>query len=126
MSHKIAFREDSNILATIFDGKVTPNEVEEVVVENLNLAIQYQTNLFLVDCRNIEDESSFAIENYETGVLLTKLSQKLPGHLKDALIQPISPLAAENLRFFETVTRNRGLNVRLFETEEAALAWLLE
>lgn len=125
MSYTITFMPDTKILKTVFEGNVKKGEVDEVMVKNLEMAKQYQTTLFLVDCTKIEDESSFVLENYETGILLTKISKEMPGRLKDALILPRSPKAAENLRFFETVTRNRGMSVRSFENEEDAIAWLL-
>lgn len=125
MPYQITFIPETKIIKTVFDGNVKKGEVDEVMVKNLEMAKEYQTALFLVDCTEIKDESSFVLENYETGILLTKIAKEMPGRLKDALILPRSPKAAENLRFFETVTRNRGMSVRSFENEADAIAWLL-
>lgn len=73
---------------------------ETVMVENLRIAKQYQTSLFLVACTAIEDHSSFILENYEAGILLSEMGTELPNQLKEALLLPRSPQAAENLRFF--------------------------
>jgi hypothetical protein len=38
----------------------------------------------------------------------------------------VSPEVARDVGFLETVSRNRGVNMRLFESTDRALAWLRE
>ena len=92
----------------------------------LFLAKKHETNLFLIDCLELIDDKALVFENYKLGVDLTKITQKIPEQVKDAIILPHSPQAADNIRFFETVAINRGLNIRLFKNREDALEWLLE
>jgi len=37
----------------------------------------------------------------------------------------VSAEVKEDLRFLETVTRNRGMQVQMFDSTDAALKWLL-
>jgi hypothetical protein len=37
----------------------------------------------------------------------------------------VSPAVKDDLMFLETVTRNRGMTVRMFSSEKAAITWLL-
>ena len=43
---------------------------------------------------------------------------------KWALIHPDDPSVSKHFKFYENVCRNRGWLVRLFSSEEDALAWL--
>lgn len=126
MPHTIKFLEKIKVIETVYHGNVNSNEVASVFMENLKIAKKHQTGLFLVNCLEIEDKSSFTFENYEAGILLTELIKEVPNYPKNALILPRSEEAAKNIRFFETVVRNRGLAVRTFEKEEDALEWLLK
>ena len=125
MSHTIELIENGKVIKTRFHRETQPDEIQSVMSKNLEMAKRHQTSLFLVDCTELKDETSYVFENYEVGVMLAEMQKQLPARLKDALILPRSEKAAENLRFFETVTLNRGMDVRTFEKETDALAWLL-
>ena len=66
----------------------------------------------------------------------TSLPKTLPLHQfrsvlsTDAMMLKIAVLASESLRedlrFLETVTRNRGMQVRIFDSREKAMTWLQE
>ena len=43
---------------------------------------------------------------------------------REAVLLPLDPAAEEEFQFFETVCRNRGLDVRVFAERDEALAWL--
>ena len=126
MSYKIKFLEEENILETIYHGTVKIVDLGIVFAKNLKLARKHHVHLFLVDCLELEDDKAMIVENYEAGILLKKIVGQLPKRMRNAIVLPRSLQAAENLLFFETMTRNRGLNVRSFENREAALTWLLE
>lgn len=95
------------------------------ITKTLVLSKKHKTNLFLIDCLELVDDKVLVFENYKLGVDLTKMLQKIPQGVKDAIILPRSRQAADNIRFFETVAINRGLNVCLFRNREDALDWLL-
>jgi hypothetical protein len=126
MPYTITHLEEKNILEAIYRGRVKPTEVMTAITKLLFLAKKHKTNLFLIDCLELIDDKALVFENYKLGVDLTKITQKIPEQVKDAIILPRSPQAADNIRFFETVAINRGLNIRLFKNREDALEWLLE
>ena len=45
---------------------------------------------------------------------------------REAIVLPADPTAAELVRFWETACKNRGLNVEIFLTRQAAIASLLD
>ena len=53
---------------------------------------------------------------------------KLPLNLKIGLLMEANPpdVKEKELGFFETVSRNRGYNMRIFYTENEAIEWLVE
>jgi len=55
MPHKLSLFENTTIIKITFDGLVTPEEVGNTMMENVKLAKEYQTSLFLVDCKEMED-----------------------------------------------------------------------
>lgn len=124
MTHQVEFRKEQAIIETVYTGNANILEVFAAIRENLALSKQYQTHRFLVDCCLLVDEKGKVFENYEVGTYLGKLIPEFPRGFREAMILPSSPTAAQNLRFFETVARNRGINVRVFDTREEALAWL--
>ena len=126
MPYTITHLEEKNILETTYRGRVKPTEVMTAITKILVLAKKHKTNLFLVDCLELIDDKVLFFENYKLGVDLTKIIQKIPQEVKDAIILPRSAQAADNIRFFETVAINRGLNVCLFRNREDALDWLLD
>ena len=125
MAYQIRFLEEYEIIETVYEGKVKVLDVIAVIRENLKLSKQKQMHLFLVDCLMLIDEMEFVFENHKVGTFMAKLFDQIPHNMRDAIILPESEIGKANLRFFETVARNRGLNVRVFETRDEALAWLL-
>ena len=125
MPYTITHLEEENILEIIYRGRVKPVEVMAAITKTLVLSKKHKTNLFLIDCLELVDDKALVFENYKLGVDLTKMLQKIPQGVKDAIILPRSRQAADNIRFFETVAINRGLNVCLFRNREDALDWLL-
>lgn len=58
---------------------------------------------------------------------LFKFGSELAERLRTTRIAvAVSPRNREDMHFLETVTQNRGMQVRTFDSEEAALEWLLE
>ena len=45
---------------------------------------------------------------------------------REAIVVPQLDAAAKDVRFWETTCRNRGFNVRVFQTMADASAWLAE
>lgn len=125
MAYEIRFLEEHGIIETIYEGNAKVLDVIVVIQKNLSLSKQNQAHLFLVDCSMLVDEKELVFENYEVGTFMAKLIDQIPRNMRDAIILPESEIGKANLRFFETVASNRGLNVCVFTTRDEALAWLL-
>jgi len=79
-------------------------------------------HLFLADCRQVEANPSPVdllqlIERFDT----TREGRRF----REAILLPRGH-AADAVRFYETACLNRGFQVRVFETREAAEAWLMD
>ena len=73
----------------------------------------------LVDAREQTEMPSVAVL-YEFGAKLARFTR----HLRHAVV--ISPKTREALWFVETVSQNRGAVMEIFDSMEAAQAWLNE
>jgi len=75
----------------------------------------------LIDHRNIDSVSGQTFEIYERPGLF-----KLIGLLlKIKIAEIIKPEHIDHFKFFETVSKNRGYNISIFQDKESALVWLL-
>jgi len=81
----------------------------------------HQMTKILIDHWNIEGVAGTTIEIYDRPTVF-----KLIGILLSIKIaEIIKPEHWEHFRFFETVCRNRGYQLSVFEDKDKALAWLL-
>ncbi len=124
MPYQIKLLEGEHILETIYRKQVKVLDVGAALQKNFQLAKKHQVNLFLVDCLEMIDTKTMVVENYETGILLRKLIKQIPRRVKIALILSRSQAARDNLLFFETVSRNGGVDLRTFQNRQDAWAWL--
>lgn len=123
MSYQISInsdREICNIVVNgIYDGELA-NEIREAGVK---IVIEEKVYKFLVDCRKAELIASFVTLYEYAHEILEKLdAYKVPIHkIKRAFV---IEKQRENFEFYETVSVNRGLNVRAFYNIEEARDWL--
>jgi hypothetical protein len=124
MPYKIHYLENEKLLETLCEGKLTVPNIFMAIKRNLVLSRRYAAHYFLVDCTLLIDETEKVFENYEVGTFMANLLPRMPNKFRNAIIMPPGEIARANFRFYETVTQNRGLNIRVFETRDDALAWL--
>ena len=91
--------------------------------ECAGLAAKLEVSRFLADTSDIEPALT-AAEIYELPKTYDRLL--IDRKTRYAIIQSQNPAARKNMAFFETVCRNRGYLVKLFEDRETAMAWLKE
>ncbi len=72
----------------------------------------------LIDVREVAEPPT-TLDNFE---ISSSLHQDLPERVRVAILAP--PHHRQSTRFSENVTHNRGFNVRAFDDESTALAWL--
>ena len=121
MAFKVRFLEDLGVVETVWSGNVTVAEVDRGVTETGILAAEALCNRFLVDLREQAPGGS-ALDIFSLAEFLCSLP---PGTIEgEAVLTPWTPAAAEEIKFFETACRNRGLDVRMLDDRDEALEWL--
>jgi hypothetical protein len=122
MPWTVNFLEDRKVVETKFTGDLEPIEVRDAVVASLDIATKNDTYLYLADCTRLKESGSL-LDIYELGKFIETLAPDRK--IKEAVIIPKTNRAVGDLKFYETLTVNRGFNVRLFEEREEGLQWLV-
>lgn len=117
------FNEEINIIETVYSGTLTLNELNQHVREIMELAQKHQVTRFLADCTGIMQGGS-SLDIYD----LAKMIEDVPEvhRMKEAILLPVQPDSAGDMKFFETTAKNRGLNVQVFANRENAIQWLCQ
>jgi hypothetical protein len=120
---EVRFLDESGVVEMVFMGATTAQAVDGAVAEAGAAGAEHLTNRYLVDVRE-QAAGGKAFDILALGEFLASLP---PGLIeREAILMPVDQAAAEEFEFFETVCRNRGLDVRLFDERDVALAWLTE
>lgn len=109
------------ILQITAHGVMDAGKVRQMAAEAVASGLNHGLNRVLVDSRDMTLEmTTLAIYN------LPKTLMELGLERTDRVAHVVSPNGPGNrdLEFYETVSRNRGLQVRLFSDQDAALDWL--
>ncbi|MBK6791277.1 MAG: hypothetical protein IPG80_01760 [Anaerolineales bacterium] len=123
MPWKISYLENQKIIRTEYTDPFMPEDFLKVIAENISIAKEKQTNLFLADCTDLT-RSGNVIDIYQLGNMLQAMNAEI--HIKEAIVvMKQKGNVVSDLQFFETVANNRLINVRLFFDLETALAWLV-
>ncbi|CUW40673.1 protein of unknown function [Magnetospirillum sp. XM-1] len=104
-----------------YSGLIHSGEVEASAMETLRLAAETGITRVLADC------SSMSIGGHtilDLALLIDWMSEMNYRHISEAIVAPPGAPASENVDFWVLAAKNRGFNLRRFETREAALAWL--
>ena len=111
------------VVETAYFGKLTALELAEAIAGSMALAKKHKLHCFLGDCSEL-------LGGHSVLDLFSKLEQIIHEadflSMKEALILPTCVEAAENVRFWETACRNRGMNVQTFADRAGAVEWLLQ
>lgn len=103
-------------------GQITAAELFEGVAESLREGNARGTARYLCDTSAMTGGHSI----FDLHALAERLHELgMPLGAREALIIPDQPMQALDPSFWETLTRNRGFEVRSFLDRESALAWLL-
>jgi len=123
MPWKLSYLENLKIVKTVYTEPSTLEELMEAVLANIAFAKEKGTNLFLGDCTSFTQTGS-TMDIYQLGHFLESL--KIGLNLKEAVVAPIAyNNVVDDLHFFETVTNNRMIKVRLFQDIQEATDWLV-
>lgn len=120
MPWHITYHPDLAIIETCYAGKLPPNELRDAVETTIAQGKLHNTQHFLGDCATLEGGHSI-IELYELADLITAFQTY---RFREAIILPQLRAVQRDIEFWETICANRGFIVRVFDSREAALAWL--
>ena len=121
MAVDVAYVEEAGVVEMVFRGAPAPEEIDDAMTRAGAIGAENLSNRFLVDSRDMPAGGS-AFDVLALGELTASLP---PGIIeREAILLSEDAAAAEEMEFFETVCRNRGLDVRVFHGKDEALAWL--
>ncbi|MHC4117100.1 MAG: hypothetical protein ACYSWO_06300 [Planctomycetota bacterium] len=121
MTWKVEFNDEFGFIETVYTGKLTKQNKQDSTAQALALARGDGPHLFLADIQDAELELSL-FDLYD-----------IPGEWDVAGATRRNKLAVvareggrlwQDLKFFETVCRNRGWKVGIFSGRQDAIGWL--
>src|SRR4030042_3480473 len=119
MKWTISHIPESNTIHIETAGEMTVEGLNQMVKEAKEASKLHNSRLFLVDHRNV----LVALNFFDTLNRLRELDA-LGFPMNSRIAQVVPELNLEKFRFFETVSQNRGYQVRLFKDIKLAKEWL--
>ena len=123
MPWRLIHLESEEVVETVYSGAVTAEELLAAIRANVAAGQARGVKRFLSDCRPMDAGGSLT-DVYELPAVYESLGAGRDW--KEAILLPVRPAAEDELRFYETVSLNKGFRVRIFDSRVAALAWLAE
>lgn len=123
MAWELSYLSEHGVVVTSYIGLIEQKALEEAVLTTIAMGQRYEAIRFLADCRNLEGGHSI-VDLFDLVKMLDGMD--LPLNVREAIVLPQLEAAASDVLFWETACRNRGINVRVFNCMEHALAWLTE
>ena len=124
MAHIIKYNPTDKIIEAQFQGDVTLHLIKEYISDIAKTVKEQNCFVVLNDMHEVTVKLSI-LEIYNLPKIISKIvgSQGLELHkIKRAFV---APKGLKDMRFFETVTVNRGQNTRYFFDINKARDWLL-
>lgn len=123
MPFTTTYLTDVRTVSITYEGEVERADGEAAIAATGELVAEHGSHRFLADCSSLEVRTSL----FDVMAFVERLSSLgVESIEKEAVVLPRDSAAADQIAFFETASRNRGLNVRLFRDRAEALAWLAE
>lgn len=123
MPYTIKFLEDKKIVIIENIGTISSEEFEKQSIEALELGKNKNTSWFLADSTQIAGKIT-TLELLDFPNMYERIGA--PKTTKLAVVIPEDSIVQENIKFLETVCLNRGWQVKIFETKDLAVEWLLK
>lgn len=121
MPWSTTYLEDSQVVETIYSGRLTGEELREAAGATLTLAGKHQSTRLLADCRDLEGGHS-VFDLYELAQLLD--SQGWERNQREAILLPQRQEMVADVAFWKTTAGNRGYQIEIFTDRDKALQWL--
>ncbi len=123
MKCSVEYDPELKLVQCIFAGPVSVDDINQSQIKAINLARENNTNMILIDDSEWETELS-TIDIYQYPQLYYEMN--VDPNTKAAIILPSSHAAKRDARFYETVCRNSGWNIAVFQKRQDAIGWLLD
>jgi hypothetical protein len=127
MEYTIQHRKDQNIVIATAKGEwdsKTDNDMVRKIMETVDASGSMKV---LLDIQKLQFDLSIHRVFERTQEVMKQRDEFENVSRKVAIVYPSTGQKAdENIIFFETVARNRGLPYRAFKDMDIALAWLLD
>jgi hypothetical protein len=121
MAWHVEYLPDQNIIRIAAKGPMTFEDYEEQTIEAIELDKKHNSHLFLSDHSEAVNKAPVS-EIVDFPALYERSGATSVNKL--AVVLPKSPFGTDDYRLYETICRNRGWNVQLFEDEHDAIGWL--
>lgn len=120
-TYQITLKIEEEYMLACASGFRTRGVVASLMTEIAHATIEHHKEKVLVDVRELEGRLGV----FDSYYLVTKDYQRLRGKgiLKAAIVD--RPLLLMRDWFLETVSQNRGFNLKIYDNPKNALAWLL-
>ncbi len=123
MPYTISHIEDGNIVCIRGVGRLTVEEYKKGSLEVVDMLRKHNSLRLFVDNRLAHNVAS-VVELYSLSRFFHEI--ELSTKLRIALLVGADTPNVKDLGFFETVSRNRGYNMRMFYAENEVIEWLME
>jgi hypothetical protein len=122
MSYSIKSKNENDCLILTVSGDRTPENIIKIVQDFIQITIKQNRSKVLIDVRELIGRLTI----YQSYNLIVNLIKRFRGQ------SPVNKLAIldqevnrSRYRFFETVARNRGINLKAFFQFSKAMEWLV-
>jgi hypothetical protein len=120
--YTITLDHEQGVVHVIGQGEFHRDLGDELITNTLEIAAEHHYSI-LCDARQIKAKVGFS-DWFLLPRRLAVYRNVKTRYIKTAIVVTTGK-QAKVYRFFETVTRNLGMNIRIFLREEDALEWLL-
>lgn len=117
-----SFDASHNVIELVYFGSVSSKELIEAVDAAIEISKKKNTKLVLADCIKMTGGHSLLDLWALVNIYFTR---DLRG-LKEAIVLPSLKSSGQFVRFYETASLNRGLNVKVFSDIAEAREWLVD
>lgn len=122
MGIKVRYIEEFGVVESTIEETYTKQDIIDSSNQAVALAIEKNANLYLADCTKLIRSRS-VVEIYGFGDIYNELH--IPLGSRQAVILSTNKRIESNSRFYETATRNKGYDVKVFNNRIEAIAWLI-
>ncbi len=121
MKWRMSLIENRTVILIETQGTMTVDSINQLVVETTAFATKHETQYIIVDHRKVTLDLTF-MQLFNRPAELDKAKKMRSTRIAEIIPEKYK----KEFKFFETVSRNRGYNIMIFDDYDLALKWLHE